>query len=640
MVKFTPLDRSDRQLAVLLFALALAGYLRMAAPDVLGGDPGEFQFAAWRWGLAHPTGYPLYLLAGGLWQRLLTPFGIGPAAALNAFSAVTAAAAVAVCSLVVRRWLAAPPPAARVAAVFAAVLLATNPTFWSQSLIAEVYALHTLLVLLILYAAQGLAGPGSDGLRLDARRVAALAFLFGLGLAHHAATLFLAPGLLLYLTLIDRGWWRSARIWAALFAAALPLLLYLYIPLRSGPEASPWYHQPLGETVLSLYDNTWASFVDFMTGRSISVGFHSLGEAVGGLGLAGRLWWLHLSWPGLLLAGLGLYVLIRERRWDVLALTAPFALLQQGFNLFYAIGDILVYYIPLYLVAALWAGFGAAALAAGDWRRMGEAERAAEQPAGLSAGMLALVALLLFAFPLRQASAYTEALDQSESRSARRQWEAILDAAPPGPAILVNNDRDEMVPLFYFQAVEGRGAALTGLFPLLAPDARFADLGATVETALAAGDPVYLTKEMAGLEARFDLEPAEAPLVRVLGQAAAAEPGHTVGQPYGPLTLLGYDWTATTVGVEIVLHWRVDEPLEADYTTTVQLLDGSGAKLAQDDRPPGGVYYPTSLWKVGERLVDRHLLSAPGDEPAQLLVGMYTGADFAPLAPPLLLTPP
>ena len=50
MVKFTPLDRSDRQLTWLIFALTLALYLRTLAPGLLAGDAGEFQMAAWRWG--------------------------------------------------------------------------------------------------------------------------------------------------------------------------------------------------------------------------------------------------------------------------------------------------------------------------------------------------------------------------------------------------------------------------------------------------------------------------------------------------------------------------------------------------------------------------------------------------------------
>ena len=111
----------------------------------------------------------------------------------------------------------------------------------------------------------------------------------------------------------------------------------------------------------------------------------------------------------------------------------------------------------------------------------------------------------------------------------------------------VSNDRNEIVPLFYLQAVENRAKGNTGLFPLIAPDARFADIGTTVQTALDAGasvqpnQPVYLIKPMDGLEARFALEPATPPLVQVTGAAAAAKPAIASDAVYGPLRLLGYD---------------------------------------------------------------------------------------------------
>ncbi len=63
----------------LLAATTLAVYLRTLAYDVLPGDAGEFQFAAWRLGLTHPTGYPLYMIVGGLWQRGLALLGANPA---------------------------------------------------------------------------------------------------------------------------------------------------------------------------------------------------------------------------------------------------------------------------------------------------------------------------------------------------------------------------------------------------------------------------------------------------------------------------------------------------------------------------------------------------------------------------------
>jgi len=217
-------------------------------------------------------------------------------------------------------------------------------------------------------------------------------------------------------------------------------------------------------------------------------------------------------------------------------------------------------------------------------------------------------------------------------------WETILAAQPPADAILISNDRNEIVPLFYLQAVEKQVTTITGLFPLLAPDARFTDIGSTVETALTNGNgrPVYLIKPMPGLEVKFAITPATQPLVQVMGRTAINAPTIPVDQVFGPLQLLGYDWQPVTDGVRIDLHWTVRENLPADYTSTVQLLDANDEKIAQDDHAPGGTYYPTSRWKPGEILLDSHILTLPADQqPTTLLVGMYVGPDFASLAPPL-----
>ena len=231
-------------------------------------------------------------------------------------------------------------------------------------------------------------------------------------------------------------------------------------------------------------------------------------------------------------------------------------------------------------------------------------------------------------------------IDQSNSTGAREQWEAILAAMPPADAILVSNDRNEIVPLFYLQAVEQRALGMTGLFPLIAPDARFADIGATLDTALIEGDnqPVYLIKPMPGLEVRFALQPATPPLVEVLGPVAVS-PTVTINQPYGPLQLLGYDLVLNDRRAELALHWQVNDPLEENYVATAQLLGPDESKIAQDDHAPGGDYYPTRLWKVDERLVVRHTLplTSPLPQETRLLVSFYRPADFTPLAPPLIL---
>ncbi len=646
--------QTDRQIALVVLALVAGLYLRDVAPDLLAGDAGEFQFAAWRWGLAHPTGYPLYLLLGGLWQRLWALLGVSPALSLNALSALFAGAAAALFYLLLVGWL---PPARvvvrRLAAGLGVALLVVNPTLRTQSVQAEIYTLHLLFIVAILLAAQSLVAqrPISNlqsqaanaatvthaADRRRSRRQITLALLIGLALTHHATTLLLLPALLLYLWLADRTWWRPVRAWPwSLLALTLPLLLYLYIPLRAGPDASPWLHQRLGDGVLSLYDGTWPAFFNYVTGRAISVGFNDLNGAVAAAPTALLLWLRHFEWPGLLLMATGLFVLIRVRQWPVLALTLVYALTQQIFNLFYAIGDIFVYYLPAYLMACVWIAFAGAGI--GMAFRF-TAKDAAAPPSRVEQWSLVLLVLLYWA-PLQFWGRYTPLVQQvqAQSSAARARWEAILAAPPPADAILVSNDRDDLVPLFYLQTVEGRGAGLTGIFPLIAPDARFRDIGATVQSALDAGDqPVYLIKPMPGLEVRFGLAEAAPPLVQVLGAASTAPPTVAVDAAYGPLRLLGYDWAPAADTVDVTLHWQVDEPLAADYTATVQIFDGADEKLGQDDRPPGGEFYPTSLWQAGETLIDRRTVALPtGAQPATLLLGFYD-EDQTMLAPPLEL---
>ena len=78
-------------------------YALTAAPSiaVLFDDSLEFQLVLPTFGIAHPTGYPLYTLLGGLWNLLL-PVG-NWAWRANLFSALAGGAAVALVYVAVRR---------------------------------------------------------------------------------------------------------------------------------------------------------------------------------------------------------------------------------------------------------------------------------------------------------------------------------------------------------------------------------------------------------------------------------------------------------------------------------------------------------------------------------------------------------
>lgn len=77
-----------------------------------------------------------------------------------------------------------------------------------------------------------------------------------------------------------------------------------------------------------------------------------------------------------------------------------------------------------------------------------------------------------------------------------------------------------------------------------------------------------------------------------------------------------------TVGapVTVDLAWSAPSPLDTDLVFFVQLLDAEGQLVAQADREPGGGFYPTSAWKIGESVHDSYTL----DLPASLAPGDYT----------------
>ena len=164
-------------------AIALAAYLKTIAPGVYFSDTAELQRVAFTMQLPHPTGYPLYILLGRLW---LLAFSHGSVAwRMNLLSAIYASLAVGAISLLVYQLAKRVVPA-----LFAGLVLASSASFWSQAVIAEVYALHALLMLLYLMAL--FHTDQHEG------RAWLPALVLGLAFSHHRMTLLVLPGTALY----------------------------------------------------------------------------------------------------------------------------------------------------------------------------------------------------------------------------------------------------------------------------------------------------------------------------------------------------------------------------------------------------------------------------------------------------------
>jgi hypothetical protein len=111
----------------------------------------------------------------------------------------------------------------------------------------------------------------------------------------------------------------------------------------------------------------------------------------------------------------------------------------------------------------------------------------------------------------------------------------------------------------------------------------------------------------------------------------AATPSDRSGAVLGEqIELVGYDlpegtWIPSDI-VPLSLFWQRIAPVEGDFSIFVHLVDSSGQIRAQTDAMAVGGSRPTSSWRDGEIIVDRHGLLLPGDmEPGtyQLWVGMY-----------------
>jgi hypothetical protein len=398
---------------------SLAVYLATLAPTVLTGNDAELVAAAHVLGIAHPTGYPLYLLAAKLFELL--PLATPPmrVALLSAVSGAGAAAAIA--------WATARLARSGPAGVLAGLIAALSGELWSQATMAEVYALNALLV----------AGAIAASVRWSERRrprdLVWLALVTGLGLAHHLSALFFTGPLLIGVLVVQRP---SAReLGKAALAGAAPLLSYVYLPARAAARPPIMWSDVSG----------WGSFVWHVTGRSFSQAYAFARPWVEVRAVAGELAGDALSQVtigGLALAAVGLYVTMRRHR-------ALGACLLVGFlgltiwNLWYLVPDWSVFFIPCFLVGGLWAGVGLGAVARAAEKLAGR--RARWAPPAVAAAAVIVIGANLVQFNWPKGNHRGDWRRYDESR-------AVLEQIEDGGVYVT--DWDAAI-FWYLQVVEG-----------------------------------------------------------------------------------------------------------------------------------------------------------------------------------------
>ena len=234
-------------------------YLATLAPSVAFWDAGEYMTAAHMLGIPHAPGNPLFVLLAHGWDVLLAPFGLSVAVRLNLFSALCSAAAHALWFLVIERSLRTFTDSVtvrRVTAAAAILLSASAFTVWNQSNVNEkVYTLSLFTIALVSWLLLRWRDCGRTMPRL-----LAIVFVIALSSTNHLMGVLVAPGVLLFLLLVDRRAVLQARvIGSALVVAALGLLPQFFLPYRANQrpvlaEAEPSCESMM-QAVASVY--TW-----------------------------------------------------------------------------------------------------------------------------------------------------------------------------------------------------------------------------------------------------------------------------------------------------------------------------------------------------------------------------------------------
>ncbi|MBN2301812.1 MAG: DUF2723 domain-containing protein [Lentisphaerae bacterium] len=307
------------------------------APSLVGGDGDEFLLQAFRMGIAHPCGYPVYLWIGKLFL-IMTGNSF---ATMNMVSVVFAVLTLLMLWVLMRRM--------RISSMSATVALmfyAFSPTFWMHAMRAEVYNVNAAFVTVILL----LFFAWHEDRKLSALSVAA--FVYGLSLGVHFSNILMS--LPIAIILIVAMLKKRIKPTSVLLLAVGPAMVGAMIPF-----AYIWFRsQTLPPTGTMYCPSNFVDFVRFISGAqygatelpdfmfAVTRVFRHLGILMFGfMGI------------GFVLSAIGLFARKQSKN-----LFTVFLIMLLCFDLsfftFYRVGDFYVMTVVSHIVIALFLGRG------------------------------------------------------------------------------------------------------------------------------------------------------------------------------------------------------------------------------------------------------------------------------------------
>jgi len=433
-----------------ILAISLtAVYLFSMAPGLswanYGADGGDLIAAAATGGVAHPSGYPVYLLLARLFQFM--PIG-SLAFRTNLMSAfATTAAALLVYTLITRTLSNSKAAHIWLAGLAAGFAYGLSPLTWSQAVITEVYALHSLFVVSILYLSVHPIPSRAAQWRIDLL----LGLVFGLALGNHLTTLLLLP--VIVVTTIHRKPTSAQGIhWIANWRLdgrsllrrsswlGIGLLAYLTLPLRALSKPPVNWGNPVNLTNLA-----WLVSGKLYQGQLFAETFSSLWSRVQ---TSASLLLQQFGIIGLAIGLIGLIVFFKHSPlyWSMLWITVASA----AFAIAYSTTDSFMYLIPAFLCFAIWLGIGLSELMELSARRVRY--------------IPPLIGLTLVVVLFVHAGNQWKRVDASHDQRAESFGENVLSIAPANAIVFARGDQ-AIFSLWYFQYALGERPDLAIVVP-------------------------------------------------------------------------------------------------------------------------------------------------------------------------------
>ena len=339
-------------LAITVFFLAL--YIQMQTTSIYGGDSGELVSAAYTWGIAHPPGYPLYILIAALLSHTVPIFTV--AWRVGLVSSIPMAFSVYFLWKIVFR-ITQNIPSATISSLLYGLLYPV----WLYAMVPEVFGLYALFSAVYIYTAI---------VWVESRRTGvlyALAFLSGLAMTHHHLMVLAIVAVLYTIYRFDKNTLIIIRKQILRFTGLfiLGFLPYLYAPIASAfHPLFDWEHAA-----------TLEGFIRLITRSSYGT-FRASGFTTGGIfhGIADSATFVQYIYGDFTLVGIvfvlaGVYFLWRKEK-QLLVLLVGYLLLLFVY-IFYAgfpvvsgflIGTLERFFIIPYQVITIYFGLGVAFL--------------------------------------------------------------------------------------------------------------------------------------------------------------------------------------------------------------------------------------------------------------------------------------